>query len=139
MHVFTYGSLMFPEVWNKVVQGTYESAKGTLHGHRRRSLLEESYPVVFEGAPSERVAGLVYMDVSDNDVKRLDIFEGIYYDRKSIELVMHDGKSLNAETFILKADFYEKVDDTPWDVERFKLVGLSRFLESYQGFEKVLA
>ena len=136
-HVFTYGSLMFPEVWEKVITGTYESTKGTLYGYRRRSLNGESYPVVFEGTPTERVAGLVYLNVSDEDIARLDIFEGVYYERNSVEIALHDGKKITAQVYVLKTDFYEKVDDRPWDVEQFKLVGLARFLDSYQGFEHV--
>jgi len=137
MHVFTYGSLMFPEVWTRVVQGDYESIQGTLHGFRRRCLKQETYPVAFEGAPSERVLGQVYFDIDEEDMRRLDLFEGEYYARKEEDIVLENGKIVRASVYVLKSDFYQLVEDNPWDVEQFKLAGMQRFLEQYQGFLSV--
>ncbi|MBE0494978.1 MAG: gamma-glutamylcyclotransferase [Campylobacterales bacterium] len=137
VNVFTYGSLMFPQVWSRVVQGEYESIRGTLHGFRRRCLKKETYPVAFEGAPSERVLGEVYLNVNEDDIKRLDAFEGEYYLRKTEDIVLDNGKIVRASVYVLKSDFYQLVDDNPWDVEHFKLVGIQRFLEQYQGFLSV--
>lgn len=137
VNVFTYGTLMFPEVWTRVVQGEYESIRGTLHGYRRRCLTKETYPVAFEGALSERVLGEVYLNVSEEDLQRLDDFEGRYYSRKTEDIILEDGKIIRAGVYILKTDYYQMVEDNPWDIEWFRLVGMGRFLEQYQGFEKV--
>lgn len=137
VNVFAYGSLMFPQVWSRVVQGEYESIRGTLHGFRRRCLRNEPYPVAFEGAPSERVLGEVYLDVKEDDIVRLDRFEGEYYARKLEDVVLDNGKIIRANTYVLKPEFYPLVDDNPWDVEQFKLVGMQRFLEQYQGFASI--
>ncbi|MBP9612525.1 MAG: gamma-glutamylcyclotransferase, partial [Sulfurospirillum sp.] len=76
-HIFTYGSLMFEEVWNSLVLGQYTSAPAFLEGYARRCVKNEEYPVVFEA--NESVNGILYYDVEPYDVERLDAFEGEYY------------------------------------------------------------
>ena len=50
MHLFTYGSLMFPQVWSVVVRGDYKKQSARLHGHQRRSIKGETYPAaIVEG------------------------------------------------------------------------------------------
>jgi len=137
MHVFTYGSLMFEDVWKRVVLGDYESNMGTLHGYRRRCLKDETYPVAFEGSPHERIWGRVYMDLSHEDLLRLDIFEGLQYLRKDEKVILDDGGIIQSNVYILKEEYYDKIIDNPWDVEWFEHVGMAQFLEKYQGFDKV--
>jgi gamma-glutamylcyclotransferase (GGCT)/AIG2-like uncharacterized protein YtfP len=137
MHIFTYGSLMFEDVWKRVVLGNYENYTGTLFGYRRRCLSEESYPVAFEGSPHERIWGRIYLNVNNEDLARLDVFEGSQYERKSENVELDDGKSINADVYILKTKYYDKIVDTPWDVEWFEHIGMAQFLEKYQGFSEV--
>lgn len=137
MHIFTYGSLMFENVWKRVVLGEYENYMGTLHGFRRRCLKDETYPVAFEGSPHERIWGRVYLDLSKEDLMRLDIFEGSQYERKSEEIVLDSGKTIQADVYILRDEYYDRINDNPWDVEWFEYVGMAQFLEKYQGFDEV--
>jgi len=137
MHIFTYGSLMFEDVWKRVVLGDYESHMGTLNGYRRRCLEKETYPVAFEANPFERIWGRIYLNVNSEDLTRLDIFEGIQYERKCENITLDDGKSIDADVYILKAKYYDKIVDSPWDVEWFEHVGMAQFLEKYQGFSEV--
>jgi len=89
-HVFTYGSLMFPEVWQRVVRGDYRSAPAVLDGHARFALAGETYPgaIARSGAI---VAGIVYFDVSDADVAALDAFEGSQYRRDRVRIRLDGG------------------------------------------------
>ena len=73
-HLFTYGSLMFEDVWNRLVKGNYLSQKATLRGYARRSVKGDEYPVIFQA--DELVEGVVYYDISEEDRIILDIFEG---------------------------------------------------------------
>lgn len=78
-HLFTYGSLMFEDVWNRLVRGNYLSQQATLMGYARRSVKNDEYPVIFKPMS---LSGVVYYDISDEDMITLDAFEGEYYERK---------------------------------------------------------
>jgi gamma-glutamylcyclotransferase (GGCT)/AIG2-like uncharacterized protein YtfP len=127
-HIFTYGSLMFEPVWNRLVKGTYTSAPALLEGYARRCVKGEEYPVVFEA--NESVHGMVYYDVEPYDVALLDTFEGDYYERKTI--LLHN--CIDADVYVLKKEYFDIIDDKPWSVEAFEKEGIKRFCESYKGF-----
>lgn len=127
-HIFTYGSLMFKEVWGALVKGEYTCAPALLEGYARRCVKQEEYPVIFE-AP-EWVQGMVYYDVEPYDIARLDAFEGEYYERRSILL----NQCIDAQTYVLKKEFFDIIEDKPWDAEGFAREGIKRFCDSYKGF-----
>lgn len=124
-HVFTYGSLMFPEVWQRVVRGDYRSAPAVLDGHARFALAGETYPgtIVRAGAS---VAGIVYFDVSDSDVAALDAFEGSEYRRDRVRVRLDSGALEDAHTYIYLLP--QKLSESPWLPEKFQM---QRFLGTY--------
>ena len=71
-NIFTYGSLMFDEVWRQVVSGRYRSEPATLHHHQRHALTGLSYPGVVAAA-GVQVAGRLYFDVSDPNVAFINV------------------------------------------------------------------
>lgn len=127
-HIFTYGSLMFQEVWESLVLGKYSHAPALLEGYARRCVKNEEYPVIFQA--NESVKGIVYYDVEPYDIARLDTFEGEYYERKTILL----NNCIDAEVYVLKCEFFDIIDDKPWSEETFEKEGIKRFCETYKGF-----
>ncbi|WP_151632205.1 gamma-glutamylcyclotransferase family protein [Noviherbaspirillum aerium] len=124
-HVFTYGSLMFPQVWQRVVRGDYRSAPAVLDGHARFALAGETYPgtIVRSGAS---VAGIVYFDVSDADVAALDAFEGSEYRRDRVRVRLDSGELADAQTYLYLLP--QKLSESPWLPEEFQM---QRFLGTY--------
>ena len=59
-HVFCYGSLMFAEVWCRVVQGHYATQPGWICGYQRRRVQGELFPCLIPGADHDRVHGVIY-------------------------------------------------------------------------------
>lgn len=127
-HIFTYGSLMFEEVWSSLVSAHYTRAPALLEGYARRCVKNEDYPVVFEA--NESVQGVLYYDVEPYDVARLDAFEGEYYERKTVFL--HN--CIDAQVYVLKKEYFEIIDDRLWSEEAFAKEGIKRFCEHYKGF-----
>lgn len=130
-HLFTYGSLMFEDVWSKLVRGTYRSQKATLPHYVRRCVSGEDYPVIFEG--KESVCGVVYQDVSDDDMRLLDAFEGEFYERVCVN-VFHEKEVIAAQAYVLKSAYFNIIDPKPWSEEAFAKEGIKRFLANYKGF-----
>lgn len=125
MHVFTYGSLMFPEVWNQVVQGQYPQAVAVARGYRRFAVQDETYPGMIEISGAE-VQGVVYFDVGSPDLAALDAFEGEDYRRVSIPLDLADGSPIQAETYLYLP--LARLSQRDWRPENFEM---RRFLETY--------
>lgn len=130
-HLFTYGSLMFDDVWKQLVKGNYTASRAILQGYARRCVKNEEYPVVFEA--NEQVLGTLYHDISAEDMAILDGFEGEYYARQSVYVILNDVPLL-AETYVLKEKYYEIIDDRLWSEEDFLRHGMKRFIETYKGF-----
>lgn len=122
MHIFTYGSLMFPEVWQRVVHGDCRSGAATLNGYRRRAMHGVTYPGVVPDS-AESVAGLLYFDVAPHHVQALDCFEGAEYERREVSVTLSNGTVVQAHTYIYLHP--EKLSDSPWQPERFDV---ARFL-----------
>ncbi len=115
MHIFTYGSLMFPAVWTRVVAGCYRSTGACLAGFRRRRVRGEDYPCLERSAGEDgngddggdgghcgdggntgdggdhgQVMGVLYLDVAPADIASLDAFEGADYCRIEVPVTVCD-------------------------------------------------
>ncbi len=125
-NVFTYGSLMFPQVWEAVVADRYRSAPAELYGFRRYGVRGAPYPVITPGEAGDRLEGVLYYGVNPGDLTRLDKFEGAYYQRQTLDVLV-DGEPVPAQVYELRPRYYHIAAPEPWDVEHFRRVGLARF------------
>ena len=126
-HIFTYGSLMFPRVWQRVVRGTYRSAPATVSDHARFAVTGQAYPGMV-ALPGAAVRGLVYFDVGAADIALLDAFEGEAYRRDVVEAVLENGSPAAVGTYI----HIDKsaLSAAPWDPDRFQI---ERFIALHFG------
>jgi gamma-glutamylcyclotransferase (GGCT)/AIG2-like uncharacterized protein YtfP len=129
--VFTYGSLMFPEVWQRVVRGSYGFAPVVAQGYRRFAVQGYLYPGMIAQAGAH-VAGLVYFDVDAADLARLDAFEGDEYRREIVHVIADPGMSIPVSAYLYSPA--EKLSKLAWHPEEFDLQG---FLNTYCGFRPV--
>lgn len=127
-NVFAYGSLMYPEVWERVVRGKYRSSRGTIHGFRRLGVRDEEYPALVIDKTAAPIEGRVYFDVTADDVALLDAFETTQYARVSVAVTI-DQKPIVADAYLFLD--IEKVTDRDWDPALFEREGLPKFLATY--------
>ncbi len=134
--VFTYGSLMFEPVWARVVTGRYRSVPAVLHGFRRQRVRGATYPSLMRCAGAA-VEGLLYLDVTDDDIAALDRFEGAGYRRIAVGVQTRvEGRAGDAAGGRLAADTYlfvaeEKMEPGEWDAERFGRELIGEFLREH--------
>lgn len=125
MQLFTYGSLMFPEIWQRVVCGDYRSVPAMAYGYARYALADDTYPGMIAN-PQASVEGVLYFDVAAVDVAALDAFEGCEYRRELIDVVINSGESVIACAYIFTAE--KKLSALPWEPQAFQM---SRFIDAY--------
>lgn len=130
MHLFTYGTLMHPEIWSNVVKGDYEFETFEIHGFERRALRERAYPGLIRKEGS-KVSGVLYKSISEYDMELLDHFEGEEYTR--IKLLPLD----EIPVFTYLYTFDEKfVLQEPWNYGDFIKRNFQNFRAEYKGWEK---
>jgi gamma-glutamylcyclotransferase (GGCT)/AIG2-like uncharacterized protein YtfP len=125
LNIFTYGSLMFPEIWQRVVRGTYRAMPATAAGFARYALSDDTYPGMIAQLDAT-VEGVVYLDVDAQDVVALDAFEGAEYQRDEVTVTLDSGESLRAGTYIFTA--VHRLSTLPWEPDAFQM---ARFIDSY--------
>jgi gamma-glutamylcyclotransferase (GGCT)/AIG2-like uncharacterized protein YtfP len=124
-HVFTYGSLMFDPVWQRVVRGRYRSTPATLDGHVRLIVEGETYPGMIVRTGSQ-VAGVLYFDVDTADLAALDYFEGQDYERICVSVNTDFDGIVQAETYLYLP--VQRLLDQAWEPGAFQM---QRFLQTY--------
>ncbi|EAU31268.1 predicted protein [Aspergillus terreus NIH2624] len=121
--MFFYGTLMAPQILHRVIHGSatpepWQRALLTfkpaiLHGYRRHRVLGADYPgIVSEEGGS--VLGTVVSGLTDGDVHRLDIFEGVEYEKERVKVrVLREalGQHGNAEGTHAPADTEQHLRD----------------------------
>jgi gamma-glutamylcyclotransferase (GGCT)/AIG2-like uncharacterized protein YtfP len=133
MNVFTYGSLMYDSVWSRVVAGTYPKKSGVVKGFARLKVRNEQYPGLIRG--HDVVDGVVYFDLTAQDVARLDRFEGELYQREEVEVVCEDEERAPALVYLIR-DEYKWILGDQWSPVEFEQAGLAEFTERYVGFTR---
>jgi gamma-glutamylcyclotransferase (GGCT)/AIG2-like uncharacterized protein YtfP len=133
--VFTYGSLMFAEVWDRVVRGYYASAAARVAGFRRYAVSGEAYPGVVREAGA-RVEGRLYFDVDANDQRRLDEFEGRDYQRVAAPVRLLEPASCGPAGSELVGELYlylpaDRLTQADWDPVAFERERMSRFIATF--------
>ena len=134
MHLFTYGSLMFPQVWSVVVRGDYKKQSARLHGHQRRSIKGETYPAAIVALAADYIDGQLYLNINDEDMQRLDQFEGNDYEKIKAPVTLADNSRVMATVYLYC--HHEKLAAQEWDVQWFEREGIKTFLAQYGGFAR---
>jgi gamma-glutamylcyclotransferase (GGCT)/AIG2-like uncharacterized protein YtfP len=135
MKIFTYGTLMIPEVMVAVTNRRFRFKNAMLRGYARFTVKGESYPGIIPVADAV-TEGIIYFDVDELPLERLDIFEGDLYQRTPVLAEMEGGEILNAEAYVVKPEFRNHLSSSEWNMKEFTQKHLEAFLETYLGFKK---
>jgi gamma-glutamylcyclotransferase (GGCT)/AIG2-like uncharacterized protein YtfP len=125
---------MFEPVWRAVVSGTYCKEAAYLLGYQRRKIRGELYPALVPGKTTDRVDGVIYLDVDRRDAARLDRFEGEYYTKRKEICTLSDGGRMSASTYVFREEFFDFVAAESWDPAWFEQKGMADFMASYRGY-----
>jgi gamma-glutamylcyclotransferase (GGCT)/AIG2-like uncharacterized protein YtfP len=132
-NIFVYGSLMFDDVWGRIVHHRYEKKPALLPGYKRLSVKGESYPGLVKSFNSS-VDGEIYFNVTAQDIRRLDKFEGSYYKKIPVTVIAEYGHAHKASTYLFIRHKRRLLSTRSWDPLRFQAKYLSKFITRYNGF-----
>ncbi|GAB4336634.1 MAG: hypothetical protein Kow0089_07150 [Desulfobulbaceae bacterium] len=103
-NLFAYGTLLFPGTMREVAGCSPHSVPAVLPGYARRAVRGEQYPAILPEA-GNRVEGLVYLNVPATAWERLDRYEGKMYVRTSVRVILEDGTTVSADTYVIHPDW----------------------------------
>jgi gamma-glutamylcyclotransferase (GGCT)/AIG2-like uncharacterized protein YtfP len=138
MHVFTYGTLMFPEVWRAVVGREFGNTEGTATGFAIFRVQDAVFPGIARADEESAVRGVVYLDVDNASLQRLDAFEDVFYERLAITVDCDDGRRLEAQAYVVPETNRHVLTDEAWEREQFvSSGGLRQFIARFAGFGRI--
>lgn len=137
MNIFAYGTLMDADIMSHVSGVTGRGTNAVLEGYARYRVSGEQYPgIVPEGGG--KVEGMVYFDISADQVRRLDIFEGEMYSREKIKVkIVGENTTAEVMAYVVKPEHVHFLTRKPWDFEGFLKEGKRLFEEDYYGFDEL--
>ena len=125
-HLFVYGSLLFPELTEKLTGKTFKSVVAILSGFKRFALKGCDYPAIIPKNSSD-VEGLLLLNVDEESMKILTFFEGGEYKKQDV-VVTSEKKKYTATAFVwAKSELYP--EDFDWDLNTFRKASLQFYLE----------
>ena len=136
MNFFAYGSLIFEEVMYAVTGRHFEHCEAILVGYSRYQVRNASYPGLIQQI-NGRIEGVLYKDLDTLSWRQLDRFEGEYYARTAVHVMIDWEETTEAETYVFRETHRSLLSDEPWDSERFRMEHLDAFLGRYPGFERI--
>jgi len=87
--LFVYGTLRETHVQERLIGRIVEGQSDELQGYRRDWVLLPPYPVAMPAAPEEHIRGTV-LEVTQDELEAMDIYEGICYLR--IKVILLSGR-----------------------------------------------
>ncbi len=126
---------MIPDVMYAVTTRKFRFKDTILRGYVRFTVKEESYPGIIP-VTDAATEGIIYFDVDELSLERLDAFEGDLYQRIPIRAETKEKEILNAETYVIKPEYRGYLSSKEWNVKEFAQKHLEAFLSEYSGFSK---
>lgn len=127
--VFTYGSLMYPEVVQTILGRSIAATElrdATLEGYRRVAIPDRPYPTGVP-VPGFRIEGKLLGPITESELQKLDAYEESFYVRIAVSVTTHEGIR-EALTYI---DGRSQLPFTlqNWDPEKFEKHHLETFIQ----------
>ena len=119
MNLFTYGTLMFPEVWERIAIGEFPAQKGTLAGYSVYRVRDALYPGIILSDNGAIVSGKIYQGLDDDTLYELDTYESSFYERIIVQARTAEGASLDCYAYVVPQSRRDLLTDEPWDAEHF--------------------
>ena len=84
-HLFVYGSLLFPELIEKLTGKNFSFLPAVLFGFQRLAVKDSDYPAIVPEV-NKKVDGMLVLDVDRKSMKIFTYFEGDEYRKEELHL-----------------------------------------------------
>jgi len=128
MSLFTYGTLMFAEVWRRIGIGEFESQPATLQGFTVYRLCNAVIPGMMRTTGEDQASGLIYQGLDENALFELDAYESDLYKRVDVQATAADGQVIDCQAYVIPESRRQAVTNELWDATWFEQHELANYL-----------
>ncbi len=128
MDLFAYGTLIFPEVMEAVLNRRPPMRPAALEDHAALQVRGAPYPGLAP-RPGVRAAGILWEGLSEADLAALDAYEGDGFTRRAVEVVCR-GTRRPALVYVPAPGREPELTGAPWDPAGFRRSALAAWLRS---------
>jgi gamma-glutamylcyclotransferase (GGCT)/AIG2-like uncharacterized protein YtfP len=129
-NIFVYGTLLFPEILEKLTGKTFESKEGYLNDSKRYQIFDDNiprkYPAIIE-SKGNQVFGKIILNVDQESLNILDYFEDEKYESKTLKAYLKDGEEFEVLVYVWREEFRDMLKGD-WNIDYFKDNYLSIYL-----------
>lgn len=129
MNLFVSGPLMFRDVIKAVTGKTFAAQCGLLHGYAQFAIKDEGQSAMIP-FPDRVVDGVVYRDVDDESLARIDAFQGNRFERQEVSVEGETGEWVEASAYCLKLRRRKALSAEEWDEDYYRDHYLKKVLAS---------
>ena len=127
VNLFVYGSLMFPEILEQLLQRRPALIEAELPGYRRGRLHGKCYPGI-TACQDQSVNGMLLQGLRPRELAILDAFEDQLYQRTNVSVIDSDGRRVQAEAYCVAERYRRQLTLHDWDVDRFIAHDMAGFI-----------
>lgn len=122
---------MFMELARALTGKSFTTKFGQLHGYAQFVIKEEGQSAMIP-FPDRSVDGVVYMDVDEESLARIDSYQGKRFLREEVSIEGEGGEWLEASAYCLKMPRKALLTNDEWDEDVFRGKYLKKALELCQ-------
>ncbi len=120
---------MFRDLVKALTGQSYPAKFGQLHGYAQFLIKDEGQSAMIP-FPDRVVDGVVYLDVDEESLARLDAYQGKRFTREEVSIEGEGGEWLDADAYCLKLTRKSLLTGTEWDEDHFRETHLKKALAS---------
>jgi gamma-glutamylcyclotransferase (GGCT)/AIG2-like uncharacterized protein YtfP len=128
MNLFTYGTLMFPEVWKRIDIGEFVSTPAILHGFAIYRVRDTVFPGIVRASATDQVRGLTFLDLDEATLFEIDTYETGFYERIDVTATLDSGAEVPCSVYVIPDSRRHELTDDSWDALHFKEKELEKYL-----------
>jgi gamma-glutamylcyclotransferase (GGCT)/AIG2-like uncharacterized protein YtfP len=131
MPLFAYGTLMFPAIIESVIGRVPDSRPAMIEGYRRLEVAGESFPGLIKGNGGDSVEGVLYLNIDEDEWKRLTQFEDDFYELEELT-VLSSGANTQALAYVVPRSRNFILSEKVWSPEFYRENYLPRSSRPWQ-------
>jgi hypothetical protein len=116
-------------VWLRVVGRPAEGVDALLEHFAVRRLRGACYPGLLP-KPGARTRGILYRGLSEQDIGRLERYEGRWYERRLLPVCLASGDREMAWCFVTRKPCRRRLSPEAWSAEHFVRTHLKTYLKT---------
>lgn len=126
--LFVYGTLLNNEVLNSLLGFMPAKHLALLRGYRCVEVKNQPFPAIYFDSGSV-VNGELVEGLEGQHLTLLDEYEGVFYKRKIVEVVLVDGKVEECYTYVFRKRYHRFLTKESWSNDCFRNNHMSDYLE----------